>query len=128
MRHFLPLIAFLAATSALVAEEPVAVPAPAATGAAAEDPSAAKGRMREIERKLAELRQTALKDPEVAKLKAAADEARKAYEAKADQVTANGNPEYAQLKAELDALRTKGKGDKGERGEKGRKKDKPEGR
>jgi predicted nucleic acid-binding Zn-ribbon protein len=64
-----------------------------------------KAQLKELEAKQRPLREAALKDDAaLTKLKADADEARKAYETAADAKLA-ANPEYQALKAQIDELR-----------------------
>lgn len=81
-----------------------AVPTLFAEEAAAGD---AKAQQKEIYGKMAAMKAQVMKDdPEVAKLKAAADEARKAVDAAAEAKLAD-NADYQALKAKLDELRGK---------------------
>ncbi len=89
--------------------------------------------IREVEGQWRALREKADQDPEVAKLRQAADDAQKAYRTKADEVMAQ-DPTFAAVKAKREELRAKiggprGGGDKenGKDNGKEHKKDKPDG-
>lgn len=89
--------------------------------------------IREAEGQWRALREKADQDPEVAKLRQAADDAQKAYRTKADEVMAQ-DPTFAAVKAKREELRAKvggshGGGDKNNGKENGKehKNDKPDG-
>lgn len=61
-------------------------------------------KMQELSRKISELQGDVYKDPEVVKLREAADAAQKACRDKIDSLSA-AKPGYTELKAQMDALR-----------------------
>jgi hypothetical protein len=115
MRSILPLL-FLAMP--LVAED-VAPPKPPAPPTPEQ-----RKEMQETRQQLMALREKAMQDPEVVKLKAASDEANKALRAKVDEVLAK-EPGYAELKAKIEAaggsfgMRPEGRPEKRDKKEKG---------
>lgn len=74
--------------------------------------------MREIEGQWRAMKEKTDQDPEVLKLKNAADEAQKAYKSKAEEVMVK-NPDYLALKARRDDMRIKlgGHGKKKDKGD-----------
>ena len=93
MRSILPLL-FLALP--LVAED-VAPPQPPAPPTPEQ-----RKEMQEIRQQLMALREKAMRDPEMVKLKQASDEANKALRAKLEEVLGR-DPGYAELKAKMEA-------------------------
>ena len=108
MRSMLPLL-FLALP--LVAED-VTPPKPPAPPTPEQ-----RKEMQETRQQLMALREKAMQDPEVVKLKQAADEANKALRAKLDEVLAR-EPGYAALRAKIEAgfgMRSEGRPPKHDR-------------
>lgn len=113
MRHLIPALALLGSLSftlsAEVAETP-APPVPPAVGGP--DANVAEGghdrralmkEMMELDLQIRPIREKIQQDPELLKLKAAADDARKAVRTKEDDLMA-ADPAFAALKTQRDAL------------------------
>jgi hypothetical protein len=108
--RFAPILLALAAICPAVAQE----------GGAPDQ----KAQLKELEGKMKAIRETTIKgDEELAKLKSAADEAKKAYEGAVEQKLA-GNEEYSALKAQVAEM--KGKKDEKKKEEKKEEAPKPE--
>lgn len=99
-RLLLPLFSTLLLTAPLLAEDAPPQPQPAGGG------DAAKEQQRNAEDPLRAIRKKAEQDPDVVKLKAAQEEAQKAYKAKLEAVMML-DPAYAEAKAKRDEQRAK---------------------
>ncbi len=108
------LVLCAACTAPIFAEDiiPAPAPAPVPTPAAAiVAPGDNKAAMKELDNKLKAMRDAAVKeDPDLTKLKAEADDARKHYET-AVELKLKDNADYQATKAKLDEMKGKRKGD-----------------
>ena len=140
MRRYLPsLIPALLLAMPMMAEEGVPPPAPPQPPGAMPPGAMPPGAMppggmqpesmkeiREVEGQWRAMKEKTDQDPEVLKLKNAADEAQKAYKAKAEEVMIK-DPSYLALKARRDEMRAKFGGPRPGEGGQGKKKDKDKG-
>ena len=93
------------------AEDIVPAPAPVPAPTAIVAPVDNKAAMKELDNKLKAIREAALKDdPDLTKLKAEADDARKHYDT-AVELKLKDNADYQATKAKLDEMKGKRKGD-----------------
>ena len=136
MRRYLStLIPALLLAMPMMAEEGVPPPAPPQPPGAMPPGAMPPGGMqpesmkeiREVEGQWRAMKEKTDQDPEVLKLKNAADEAQKAYKAKAEEVMVK-DPNYIALKARRDEMRAKFGGPRPGEGGQGKKKDKGEGK